>query len=250
VVSLLVAALSISWILRLERQAAAETRRAEGAEGELRRLSQQLVRAQEEERRSLSRELHDQVGQQLTALRVEIANLGRIPAGEPEVFDAHLKEAKDLAMQTMKTVRDLSMGLRPSMLDDLGLVPAIEWQAREFSRRSGVPASVEIEGEIDRGLGETARTSLFRIVQEALTNITRHAKASAVWIRLSGGAGGTTLTIYDDGVGIQEDGVGTRGLGLLGMEERARELGGRFRVLAEPQGGTTIEVWLPVRREA
>ncbi len=247
ILSMLVAALSITWIMRLERQAESEKQRAEGARHELRRLSQQLVRAQEEERRSLSRELHDQVGQQLTALRVEIANLGRIVPGDRAVFEAHLKEAKSLALQTMKTVRDLAMGLRPSMLDDLGLGPAIEWQAREFSRRGGVPATVEFHGEIDGDLNEAERTSLFRIVQEALTNITKHAKASEVHIDLSTVGDGITLTVGDNGRGMLDDQTRGSGLGLLGMEERATELGGRFTMTSSPGEGTTIEVWLPRR---
>ncbi len=247
ILSLLVAALSITWILRLERQAESEKERAESAGRELRRLSQQLVRAQEEERRSLSRELHDQVGQQLTALRVEIANMGRIPPGDRTMFATHLAEAKSLALQTMKTVRDLAMGLRPSMLDDLGLGPAIEWQAREFSRRSGVPATVKFHGEINGSLSEAERTSLFRIVQEALTNITKHAKASEVHIDLSTRDDGVTLTVGDNGRGMLDERARGSGLGLLGMEERARELGGSFSMTSSPGDGTTIEVWLPRR---
>lgn len=247
ILSVLVAALSITWILRLERQAASETRRAEGAERELRRLSQQLVRTQEEERRSLSRELHDQVGQQLTALRVEIANLGRIQPDQRGVFETHLKEAKQLAVQTMRTVRDLAMGLRPSMLDDLGLGPAIEWQAREFSRRSGVPATVEFQGGINGELSEAERTSLFRIVQEALTNITKHAKASGVHITLKSDEEAIRLSVADDGLGIGGGAPQGHGLGLLGMEERARELGGHFTLTSAAGEGTKIEVWLPRR---
>jgi signal transduction histidine kinase len=247
ILSLLVAVLSITWIMRLERQAESEKERAESAGRELRRLSQQLVRAQEEERRSLSRELHDQVGQQLTALRVEIANMGRIPPGDRELLAAHIKEAKNLALQTMKTVRDLAMGLRPSMLDDLGLGPAIEWQAREFSRRNGVPATVEFHGEINGSLSEAERTSLFRIVQEALTNITKHAKASEVRIDLSSDEDGITLTVGDNGRGMPDAQARGSGLGLLGMEERARELGGSFSMTSSPGDGTKIEVWLPRR---
>lgn len=245
ILSVLVAALSITWILRLERQAESETMRAERAERELRRLSQQLVRAQEEERRSLSRELHDQVGQQLTALRVEIANLGRIQPEQRGVFEAHLKEAKHLAAQTMRTVRDLAMGLRPSMLDDLGLGPAIEWQAREFSRRSGVPATVELKGRINGELSEAERTALFRIVQEALTNITKHARASSVRITLSSTEEGLQLTVSDDGLGLGEAAQQGRGLGLLGMEERAKELGGTFTMTSTAGSGARIDVWLP-----
>jgi signal transduction histidine kinase len=147
----------------------------------------------------------------------------------------------------MKTVRDLAMGLRPSMLDDLGLGPAIEWQAREFSRRSGVPSTVELTGEINGDLSESERTSLFRIVQEALTNITKHAKATEVRIRLSANHEGILLLVTDNGRGVPAPDSQRRGLGLLGMEERAKELGGRFSLSSSPGEGTTIEVWLPRR---
>lgn len=247
--SLLVAGLSITWIMRLERKAEMGQQRAETAEVELRRLSQQLVRTQEDERRALSRELHDEVGQQITALRVEISNLGRIPVEERDTFMRHLREAKTLAEQTMKTVRDLAMGLRPSMLDDLGLGPAIEWQAREFSRRNGVPASVELGGDL-ASLSEMERTSLFRIVQEALTNITKHAKASEVQIRLQSDANGVELRVSDNGKGMDPSTARGVGLGLLGMEERAREMGAEFSLNSEPGRGTAIEILIPRRLAA
>ena len=249
VMSVLIAGLSTTWILRLEKKAELGQQRAEEAERELRRLSQQLVKAQEDERRALSRELHDQVGQQITALRVEIANLGRIPASERETFTAHLREAKGLAEQTMKTVRDLAMGLRPSILDDFGLGPAIEWQAREFSRRTGVPAHVAIEGSLN-GLTESDRTSLFRIVQEALTNITKHASASEIRISLTSGEQGVMLRVEDNGKGMDPQNARGRGLGLVGIEERAREMGAAFSLHSRPGEGAVIEIRIPRRLAA
>ncbi|HSW51880.1 MAG TPA: ATP-binding protein [Sulfuricaulis sp.] len=249
IMSMLVAALSTTWILRLEKKAELGQQRAADAERELRRLSQQLVKAQEDERRSLSRELHDQVGQQITALRVEIANLGRIAPGEKDTYTAHLREAKGLAEQTMKTVRDLAMGLRPSILDDFGLGPAIEWQAREFSRRTGVPADVHIEGSLN-GLTESDRTSLFRIVQEALTNITKHASASEIRITLTAGEQGVMLKVEDNGKGMDPQNARGRGLGLVGIEERAREMGAAFSLLSQPGQGTAIQVSIPRRLAA
>jgi signal transduction histidine kinase len=242
--SVLVAALSITWILRLERQAESGVRRAEEAEHELRRLSQQLVKAQEEERRALSRELHDQVGQQLTALRMEIASLGRIAPEDRDTFRAHLGEAKKVAELTMRTVRDLAMGLRPSMLDDLGLRPAIEWQAREFARRTGVVANVEIEGPLE-GLDEARRTSLFRIVQEALTNIAKHAGAQQVSITVEALEPGVRVRVKDNGKGMDVENARGKGLGLIGIEERARDNGGEFYLESQPGFGTSIEVFLP-----
>jgi signal transduction histidine kinase len=249
VLSVLVAGLSTTWILRLEKKAELNQQRALEAEKELRRLSQQLVKAQEDERRSLSRELHDEVGQQITALRVEIANLGRIPVEDREMFASHLKEAKGLAEQTMKTVRDLAMGLRPSILDDFGLGPAIEWQAREFSRRTGVPAHVELNGSLN-GLTESDRTSLFRIVQEALTNITKHASASEIRISLTAGDQGVMLRVEDNGKGMDPQDARGRGLGLVGIEERAREMGAGFALQAQPGQGTALEISIPRRLAA
>ena len=249
VLSVLVAGLSTTWILRLEKKAELNQQRALEAEKELRRLSQQLVKAQEDERRSLSRELHDEVGQQITALRVEIANLGRIPVEERETFSSHLKEAKGLAEQTMKTVRDLAMGLRPSILDDFGLGPAIEWQAREFSRRTGVPAHVEVNGSLN-GLTEGDRTSLFRIVQEALTNITKHASASEIRIALTAGDQGVMLRVEDNGKGMDPQDARGRGLGLVGIEERAREMGAGFALQTQPGQGTALEISIPRRLAA
>ncbi|MEJ5367419.1 MAG: ATP-binding protein [Bryobacteraceae bacterium] len=237
VLSAIVAVASIWWIFRLEQ-------RARAAEREMRQLSQKLVQAQEAERKRLSLELHDQVGQMLTALRMEIANLGRLGEKDPQLFRDHLQQAKELAEATMKTVRDLAMGLRPSMLDDLGLGPAIEWIAREFSRVSGIPVDVSVEGSLGR-LTDAQKTSLFRVVQESLTNVARHARAKHVSVRLTESANSLALVVSDDGKGI-EPGKRRRGLGLLGMEERIRELGGTFLLSSAPGAGTTVRVEIPL----
>jgi len=231
-----VAAASIWWIFRLEH-------RARAAEQEMRELSQKLVQAQEAERKRLSLELHDQVGQMLTALRMEISNLGRIGPGHPERFREHLKQAKEVAEGAMKTVRDLAMGLRPSMLDDLGLAPAVEWLSREFSRVSGIPVDVRVQGALD-GLSDAQKTSLFRVVQESLTNVMRHARARRVEVTLEETEDRVVLVVRDDGCGLQ-NGKGRRGLGLLGMEERIRELGGVFTLASAPGAGTTVRAEIP-----
>lgn len=234
-----VAAASIWWIWRLEE-------RARAAEREMRELSQKLVQAQEAERKRLSLELHDQVGQMLTALRMEIANLGRIAPRDAERFREHLKQAKEMAEGAMKTVRDLAMGLRPSMLDDLGLGPAVEWLGREFSRLSGIPVDVVIHGQLD-GLSDAQKTGLFRVVQESLTNVMRHAQARRVVVELRESEDRVELTVRDDGRGIR-NGKGRRGLGLLGMEERVRELGGVFSITSAPGAGTTVRAEIPKTR--
>lgn len=235
-----VAIASIWWIFRLEQ-------RARAAEQEMRELSQKLVHAQEAERKRLSLELHDQVGQMLTALRMEISNLGRIGPKDPELFREHVQQAKQVAEGAMKTVRDLAMGLRPSMLDDLGLGPAVEWLCREFSRTSGIPADAVIEGSLAT-LTDEQKTGLFRVVQESLTNVMRHARASRVEVRLTESAGRIELIVQDDGRGIR-NGKGRRGLGLLGMEERIRELGGVFSVESAPGAGTKIRAEIPLAQQ-
>lgn len=240
----LVAAASILRISRLEGRAEEQRRRTEHAEQELRRLSQQLVKAQEEERKSISRELHDQVGQMLTALRMELGDLEQLNAGAGEKFQAGVKETKQLAEQAMHLVRDLAMGLRPSMLDDLGLAPAVQWQAREFSRRSGVPVDLEMDGALDR-LPDSHRTCVYRVVQEALTNCARHAHAKHVRVAIHGSEAQLALTIQDDGKGFAPENRSS-GLGLIGIEERVRELGGSVAIFSQPQKGTLIRVGIPL----
>ena len=237
--SAIVAAASIWWIWRLEE-------RARAAEREMRELSQKLVQAQEAERKRLSLELHDQVGQMLTALRMEISNLGRIGPGDPERLREHVRQARKVAEDAMKTARDLAMGLRPSMLDDLGLAAAVEWQAREFSRLSGIPVDVRVEGSLEP-LTDAQKTGLFRVVQESLTNVLRHAKARRVEIQLRGQEDRVELAVRDDGRGMQ-NGRSRRGLGMLGMEERIRELGGVFTVISAAGAGTTVRAEIPKTR--
>ncbi|MEX2264048.1 MAG: sensor histidine kinase [Bryobacteraceae bacterium] len=246
---LAVAGISIFRITRLEGRSEREKRRAETAESELRRLSQQLVQAQEEERKSISRELHDQVGQLLTALRMELSNLGQLRDGAKEEFEVMLKDTKHLSEQALRTVRDLAMGLRPSMLDDLGLGAALQWQAREFGRRCGVPVSVDIEGVIE-GLPENHRTCVFRVLQEALTNCARHSKAKDIRITLHGHNDWLFMTIQDNGIGFDTSRTKPRGLGLIGIEERVRELGGAVHIYSQEQKGVLLSVRIPVERGA
>ncbi len=244
--ALFIAVVSGLYIARLERRAEEQHHRTEQAERELRKLSQQLVRAQEDERRFLSRELHDEVGQKLTALRIELAGLDQL-CGDRE-FEARLQDTKQLAEQTLRAVRDLALGLRPSMLDDLGLGPALEWQARDFSRRSNVPVTVEIDGDLN-ALPDRHRTCVFRVVQEALTNCVRHAGASAIRVSVQGDKDAVSVMVQDDGIGMADDSRG-RGLGLIGIEERARELGGDLAITSQPNKGTTLTLRLPLHSEA
>ena len=203
-----VAALSMFGVRSLEKREAEQRRhtfearrRAEEAEGEMRHLSQQLVRLQEEERKRISRELHDEVGQLLTGLRMELRALSRLHGASRNSLSPGWMKPKILLDRTVQAVRDLAMGLRPAMLDDLGLVPALQWQAREFERRHDIRVSMNLDVSLDM-LPDSYRTTIFRIVQEALTNCAKHAKASAVEISLQNQEGLVCLSIADDGVGL------------------------------------------------
>lgn len=245
VLGFLVAGLSVAQIVKLEARNVEHQKRTEQAEQELRRLSQQLVQAQEDERKSIARELHDQVGQMLTAVRMELGSLAQLRGASQEQFEARIRDARQIAEQALRAVRDMAMGLRPSMLDDFGLVPAIEWQARDFSRRAGVTVQVQVDGDL-QGLSETHRTCVFRVVQEALTNCARHAEAHNIRISLHGRDGLLSLVVQDDGVGFGTATSRGKGLGLIGMEERVGELGGRLELHSQPRRGTMVRVELPV----
>lgn len=229
----------------LEKKAEVHEASLERSQAELRMLSQQLVRAQEDDRRFLSRELHDQVGQTLTALGMEIGNLRKLRGSRAEEFEEHWSAARTMTDQVLETVRDIAMGLRPSMLDDLGLEPAIRWQARGFARRTGAPVDVMVEGNLDT-LPERHRIGAYRIVQEALTNCAKHAKAKEVRIRLHNDGRNFSLSIQDDGAGFDRAMTAGKGVGLVGIEERARELNGRLQVFTQPERGTLLQVDFPL----
>jgi signal transduction histidine kinase len=226
-----------------------ETQRVglERAEAELRRLSTDLFKAQEQERKVLSRELHDQVGQTLTALGMELGNIERLRQASDNEFGDHVDQAKRLTQETLKTVRNLAMGLRPAMLDDSGLAPALRYQAREFTRCSGIATTVEINGPTET-LPDAYRTCVYRVVQEALTNCARHARANNVRIMLEGQPDGVVLTIEDDGVGLRE--VSTSGIGLIGIGERTRELNGSVEIRSAAGRGTLLRIELPLSLSA
>jgi signal transduction histidine kinase len=216
----------------------------ENSAKELRRLSQKLSEAQEEERRSISRELHDQVGQMLTALGMELGNIEEFRSTPGPEFVDHLGQAKKLTEDTLRSVRNMSAGLRPSVLDELGLAPALQWQGREFTKRSGVPVEMKLDGNL-ADLPDAYRTCIYRVVQEALTNSARHAGAKLIRVTLHGGVETFSLTVEDDGVGFDVQGVRNRGIGLLGIEERVRELGGSVQVRSRPSTGTLLHCEIP-----
>ena len=227
----------------LERRSDLQRLHAEEAEEEMRRLSQQLVAAQEEERKKLTRELHDHVGQMLTALRMEIGRADRARQPGDTQLAQPISEAKRLLDTIVRSVRDLVMGLRPSMLDDFGLQPALEWHVRDFRRRFGIAVDLSVAGDLD-SLPDAYRTCAYRVVQEALTNCARHSHAGKIELALSYERNRLHLVVSDDGSGIAPGRA--RGFGLLGIEERVRELHGTFAIGPRKGGGTELRVVLPV----
>ena len=241
----IVAIVAIFRIRVLERRSKEENARIRAAEDELRRLSNDLVRTQEEERKNLSRELHDEVGQMLTALRMEMGRLERAHVVGSPTFGATAAEGKSLIDRMMRFVRDLAMGLRPSMLDDLGLQPALAWQAREFARRYNVPVDLHVDGDLE-GLPDPHRTCIYRVVQEALTNCAKHSGATAIEIAVRRTGDRLDATVRDNGVGIAPS-TGYRGLGLTGIKERVKEMQGTVTIERDPAGGTVLQASLPVQ---
>lgn len=238
----LLTTISIRRILRLEQVSAARLNEAEHAREALRELSARLIAVQESERRSLSRELHDEVGQSVSALLLGIGNVAAlVPATNLEAR-AQLSELRLLAEKTVAVVRDMSLLLRPSMLDDLGLIPALQWQAREVSRNHDVFVQVHADS-IPDDLPDEHKTCVYRVVQEALRNAVRHARARTVRIELKQFSDKLVLTVRDDGHGFSPE--HEKGLGLLGMEERVTHLGGNFQLDSTIGEGTRIQVELP-----
>ncbi len=235
---------SIRRILRLEQLSAQRFDEVEQARGALRDLSTRLVEVQESERRALSRELHDEVGQSLSALLLGVGNVAAVisPTDNAEAHE-QLQDLRRLAERTLAVVRDMSLLLRPSMLDDLGLIPALQWQARELSRTKNLAVQVRADA-VSEEIPDEHKTCIYRLVQEALHNITRHARAKSVDLHLSQTADKLTLTIRDDGLGFVPE--REKGVGLLGMEERVRHLHGSFGLISNPGEGTSIRVELPL----
>jgi signal transduction histidine kinase len=237
------AAFSMNKILKLERQAQARYEEVAQARSQLKDLSARLVEAQETERRALSRELHDEVGQSLSAVLLELGNLASgLRARSEEQARRQVDVIKELVEATVRVVRNMALLLRPSMLDDLGLVPALRWQAREVSKRTPMDVSVAAELQSD-DYPDEYKTCIYRVVQEALHNCSRHSQASTVRIRVHEEPSRLILSIQDDGRGF--DFTESRGMGLLGIQERVAQLGGRCQVHSSRGSGTLLTVELP-----
>lgn len=234
---------STAHLLRLEKQTLRHLQEVTEARQELKDLSAKLVATQETERKSISRDLHDAVGQSMSAVQFELHDL----AVALRPYDVHLRErvdrVRELVESSLAVIRNMALLLRPAMLDDLGLAAALGWLAREISRPTGLRIQVQAD-DLPPDLPDEHKTCVFRIAQEALHNIQKHANANAVEITVRASDTWLSVTVQDDGRGFQP-GRG-HGLGLTGMHERAESLGGSVKISSGPGKGTLIEVALPL----
>lgn len=217
----------------------------ERSRGELRRLAASLITAREEERARMAREIHDECGQMLTGLKMDTAWLARhLPAGDV-TLRAKIAAMSQLVDGAVQTVRQIATQLRPGILDDLGLAAAIEWQADQFAARTGIACNARAEVS-QADLRPNVAISVFRIFQESLTNVARHAAATRVSVELSEDSHDLVLEVRDNGRGISEsDTRNTRSIGLIGMRERALLVGGTLTVTGVASEGTTVRVRIP-----
>jgi signal transduction histidine kinase len=218
---------------------------------DLQKLSTQLINAQEAERTRISQELHDEMGQALTAMSINLAAIEKeLPPELPPTIRERLAETSSLADQTLEQIRELALDLRPSMLDDLGLVPTLRWYVNRYAKRSDI--EVELEAiDLEERLAAEVETVLYRVVQEALTNVARHAQANRVRIRLERKEAKFRAFIEDDGQGFDVKEVASRasperGAGLLGIRERVALLSGRFNIQSRPGRGTRLTLEIPI----
>jgi signal transduction histidine kinase len=243
-IGILLAGVTMWRLFRLEDESAARFDEVMRARAELQKLSAQLVSAQESERRRLSRELHDQVGQVLSALMLSLGNLGSsIRANNLDEALRQLDLAQHMTEENARVVRNISLLLRPTMLDDLGLLSALKWLAREVSRNSDLQVDVAAESFSD-DLPEEHRTCVYRVVQEAVRNASRHAAARHVRIGLRREDHVLSVLVQDDGKGF--DATQDTGMGILGMTERVTQLGGHLTVESERGRGTLVSFELPL----
>jgi PAS domain S-box-containing protein len=218
------------------------------AEEALRALTEKLQAVREEERTRMAREVHDEVGQALTALGIDVAWAERRLSEadfQRESIESKLRSMADLIDVTLLAVQRIATELRPGILDELGLEAAIEWYVREFEQLTGVVCHFRSELREPPIVPDRA-TGIFRILQEALTNVARYSEASLLEIDLSSSGGEVRLEIRDNGQGITEDRIeSSQSLGLVGMRERARSLGGDVKIRRADEGGTTVTLTIP-----
>jgi signal transduction histidine kinase len=243
--SLGIALVGVIAVGRLETRVRAQQLRDAQLQADLHRLSSRLMLVREDERRSIARELHDEIGQMLTAAKVELAVIVR-PMESAGASPRLLDDVRRIVDSALHAVRDLSRLLHPVVLDDLGLVAAIEWQASAFRRRSGTEVTVELRG-LDERLPRDVETTAYRIVQEALNNVARHAGAARCSVRLERLGDRLVVAVEDDGVGFEVAALRAgAGLGLVSMRERAAQVGGSLVCEGRPGLGVRVVAELPL----
>jgi signal transduction histidine kinase len=247
--SFIVARLSIQQAENLERQAERHYEEVERTRRELQQLSARLLEVEEEGRRRLSRELHDEIGQTLALLQIEISHAQAMLGGQTAGARERLQRARELAERTVQTVRNISGLLRPALLDDLGLVPALQFQLEDFLRRSGIACDFVEEGVADH-LPDNIKTCVYRVVQEALHNCEKHSGAKRVQVAVRQLPEVLVAEIEDDGRGFsmteRHMPSQNKGLGLLGIRERAANAGGTLVIDSVPGRGTRIALRIPL----
>jgi PAS domain S-box-containing protein len=235
--------IALAWIVTAEKQAEADLRRSRRR---LEALSRRLLSVQEEERRHVAREIHDELGQDLTALKMDLDWILRNAGPGQDKTLARVQSAIRLADSTIGKVRELARTLRPAALDDLGLVPALEGQLQEFHSYSGVRCVAEFSPQ-DIDLDPDTALTVFRVFQESLTNVARHARATRVRVTLRVRGDILKLSIEDNGRGItRRERTSPRSLGLIGIRERVKSCHGRVRIRGSAKMGTAVEITVPV----
>jgi len=242
VLGIILAIVVVRHARHLGMEAATRFNEVLAAREDLRRLSDRLVEVQEEERRNLSRELHDDLGQAMSAMLMELGKLESAPTG-PEDQQEGLASVRRLAEENVGKVRNMALLLRPAMLDELGMVPALRWHAKEVARRTGLKVKM-IADELNDDLPDSYRTCIYRVVQEALNNCVKHSKAGEVRVVIHRDGEGLSISVQDDGVGF--DAEHNKGLGLLGMMERVTVVGGRLHIESQPGRGTILSIFFPL----
>jgi len=201
----------------------------------------------EDERVAISRELHDDLGQALTAVKIDLGTIRQITHDKEVAL--RVKKVSDLVSETIKTVQRLTSQLRPQIIDDLGLVSAIEWYTSEFEERSHIRISLNLTPDLD--VEPDTSMIIFRIMQEALTNVARHSNANRVEIELLQRGNDLCFSMYDNGIGITESQLTSRkSFGIISMKERAGSLGGTFEISGVEEGGTVIKLNFPIKLNA
>ena len=210
----------------------------------IKRLTEHLNAVREQERLHMAREIHDELGQLLTVMKMDVSWLNRKLEQPPGPIQDKLNDLLKMLDNTVKTVRRISSELRPSLIDDLGLVAAMEWHIEEFSKRSGIDCVTDFP-KTEMLIPDSIKISIYRILQESLTNVGRHSQAKNVHIRLQNAENQLILKIEDNGVGFDESKRKKKTLGLIGARERAESQGGTYRIESMPGQGTTVTVEIP-----